>query len=156
MKKDAKTYILITQGTGDNEKKYTVPEGKLKKMVEAQEDFDEINRITYEESTFENMDEWTELEADEQVKLDILNRGWASYQQVAAKNYLASPDFEPSTEPIDITSWAIAPRERKKAAPIDKNRRSMLNLQKEDPAAFAKLLEEFREAARSMGLAVEG
>lgn len=153
MRTTIKTYVRVSQGEGEDMKFFAWPASRVAKGEENNETFQKYARLTYGETEWDNPQEFMSASIPDDVRADIINRGWTLAQQQAARALVLeeNPDFVNTDSAVDLFEAAIAPKERRKASPETKARRSLASLAEEDPTALLKLIEEYQAQLASKG-----
>lgn len=156
MQKEAKTYIHISTSNDKGEEKHIAqPEKAVQKMTETGEEFKQFSTLKYFETQFDSPQEFMDVTlpdgsaVSDDVKKDIINRGWVLFQQATAKALVLEDDEEfvnKGEQPVDISEVALSPKEkaRKRGTPQTRARKSLRELMDEDPEGFELLIAEFR------------
>ena len=146
MRTTNKTYVRVSQGEGDDMKFFAWPESRIKRAEEESEKFQRYGFLFYGETEWDNPQEFMAASFPDDVRADIINRGWTLAQQQAARGLVLEEnvDYINTTEPVDLFEAAIAPKERRKASNESKARRSLSSLADEDPDKLLQIIEEFK------------
>ena len=146
MRTTTKTYIRVSQGEGDAQKFFAWPDSRIKRAEEEHEDFTRYATLTSGETEWDNAQEFMAASIPDDVRADIINRGWTLAQQQAARALVLeeNADYINSSSPVDLFEAAIAPKERRKASNETKARRSLSSLAEEDPEKLLALIAEFQ------------
>ena len=162
MKTENKTYIHISYTEQKNgkseEKEEAAPAKAVKKMTDDGDEFKTHSTLNYKETQVESVQDFLNATMSDgssitdEVKVDVINRGWVLFQQVAARNICLEddPEYVNSADPVDISLAAFSPKEgkRAKASPEVRAKKSLRELYNEDPEKMRQLIEEFmREAS---------
>lgn len=154
MTPENKTYVHVTENKPNSkgvieEKESAVPEKTWQEMTG---DFKTGARMTYIETQFDSVQEFVDAKMPngdpvlDDVKKDIVNRGWVLYQQAAAKSLVINedPDYVNRPEPVDISGEAFSPKEKRaKGTPETRAKKGLRELLADDPEKLAQLIAEF-------------